>query len=405
MRFRLRRDVGPFYSTKDWGNKCLRDVLYVRRGSVNECANREEQRATYEWFGRVTSVAGDTSGEQWRRFVDATDNIDVSRQYILISDAIGAAGGAAIGGLGQLPWFAVIDFDPNSENGGLLQAIGGTLKRTRTLQLAVKGDRSPVHSRNQAIWFFARGLAGRIGTEVEPDPRVWIRSYGKEIDQLTEHLAKAAAPAPITVVVLWQEPSTLKLMTSVLDSIMKAFGEAARIVAVTGNPKVEGAVTPDYGLTVALDVMTLAEGVSHIMLRQRDAVGSPAFPSPSGTPCSLKDEDRLWLEEELSPAHLDAWREGPDHPEPFRRGEMITWADLNLHHDCDRSVTSALRDRVRADLRECAVTRINLYHPPGAGGSTVARRVLWDLHEQFPAVVLRHLVPEQTACAWRGLQR
>lgn len=205
-----QRDVGPFYATKDWGNKCLRDVLYIRRGSVNERANREEQRAAYEWFGRVTSIGGDTSGEQWRRFVDATDSIDVSRQYILISDAISAADGTTVSGLGHLPWFAVIDFDPRSETGGLLQAIGGTLQRSRTLQLAVKGDRPPVHSRNQTIWFFARGLVGRIGTEVEPDPKVWIRSYGKEIDQLTEHLAKAASPAPITVVVLWQEPSTVK---------------------------------------------------------------------------------------------------------------------------------------------------------------------------------------------------
>lgn len=48
--------------------------------------------------------------------------------------------------------------------------------------------------------------------------------------------------------------------------------------------------------------------------------------------------------------------DGPDRPEPFRRGEAATWRDLDLHHDCDRTMTAAASDRVRADLRDRALT-------------------------------------------------
>lgn len=395
VEIRPEPGVGPFYPTKDRGNKLLRDVLYVRSGGGNARANREQTRKVHQWFGRVSPLGGDATADQWNRFLDATDDLDDARQYLLIIDVAPDPAGCA--GLGQIPWLAVVDFDPSSESKGILQSTRPGLQQSRTVQLAVKGDRPPIHTRNQTVWYFARGLIGRHGTEVGSEPKQWIRQYGKELDEFLEHLARATSPSPTTVISLWHEPSTTKLMTTVLDAILKSFGDAARIVAVTSDPKIEEAVAAYDAVTVALDARTLSQGVTHVLTRRRDAIGDAALPTPSGTPCPLTEKDRSWLEEELELAHLDAWRDGPDRPEPFRRGEVVTWRDLDLHHDCDRSITGAISERVRADLKDRALTRISLYHPPGAGGTTVARRLVWDIHAHFPTVVLRHLVPEQTA--------
>ena len=53
------------------------------------------------------------------------------------------------------------------------------------------------------------------------------------------------------------------------------------------------------------------------------------------------------------------------------------------------------RSQIEHDLRERLTTRVNLYHCPGAGGTTVARRIAWDLHEKYP-VVLLHRVSDGT---------
>ena len=397
MEIQPEPSVGPFYPTKDRGNKLLRDVLYIRSGGGNARANREQMRKVYHWFGRIAPVSADATSDQWSRFLDATDNltVDGSRQYVLITDRHRDPESCA--GLGRVPWLAVVDFDPESEKDGLLKAMVPSLQQLRSVQLAVRGDRPSIHSRNQAIWYFGRGLVGRHGTEVDPDPKQWMRLYGREVDQFFEHVAKAISPSPITVVVLWQEVSTAKLMTTVLDAIIKTFGEAARAVAVTTDPKIEESVQIYDAITVAMTPGAVAHGASHVLSRRRSVTGDVALPTPTGAPCPLKEEDRLWLEEELDLAHLEAWRDGPDSPEPFRRGEVVTWRDLDLHHDCDRSVASAITARVRADLADRAVTRINIFHPPGAGGTTAARRAAWEMHAHFPAVMLRHLVPEQTA--------
>lgn len=69
----------------------------------------------------------------------------------------------------------------------------------------------------------------------------------------------------------------------------------------------------------------------------------------------------------------------------------------------DREKTDRILKAVQQDLgggpdkRSRGTTRINLYHAPGAGGSTVGRRVLWNLHSEFPCVVVHRVVPAETA--------
>ena len=50
-----------------------------------------------------------------------------------------------------------------------------------------------------------------------------------------------------------------------------------------------------------------------------------------------------------------------------------------------------------------ATRRVNLWHLPGAGGTTVARRIAWNLHHQFPTVVAREVKPQETAERLRHL--
>ena len=87
----------------------------------------------------------------------------------------------------------------------------------------------------------------------------------------------------------------------------------------------------------------------------------------------------------------------------FSKGKQITWFELGLHCDVDREKTDRIMKTVLQDLgggeekRSKGTTRINVYHAPGAGGTTVARRVAWNLHLDFPTVVLKKCVPVETS--------
>ena len=53
-----------------------------------------------------------------------------------------------------------------------------------------------------------------------------------------------------------------------------------------------------------------------------------------------------------------------------------------------RDITPKLDERVRQALSLRRPYRINLYHAPGAGGTTLAKRIIWNLHRQYPCVLL-----------------
>ena len=78
-------------------------------------------------------------------------------------------------------------------------------------------------------------------------------------------------------------------------------------------------------------------------------------------------------------------------------GSPISWYELGLHYDVDRDQTPKLRRQVEAELRSKRTVRINLYHAPGAGGTTVAKRLLWEFHSLVPCAILLRTQPAITA--------
>src|SRR5262249_37690879 len=59
--------------------------------------------------------------------------------------------------------------------------------------------------------------------------------------------------------------------------------------------------------------------------------------------------------------------------------------------------TNQVQREVEAALQRKPATRINLYHDPGAGGTTVARRILWNLHREYPCALVHRYTASETA--------
>ena len=74
----------------------------------------------------------------------------------------------------------------------------------------------------------------------------------------------------------------------------------------------------------------------------------------------------------------------------------ITWYDLGLSYDVPRELTAKVERTIRSDLSARRPRRVNLYHAPGSGGTTVSRRVLWNLRHEFPCLFLRRTKPAET---------
>lgn len=410
----INREIGPCKVLKSNYPKLKadRNQLYFRRGTDNDSTRSvEESSKILQWF-QNDSTQSDYSqdGSQWENFLAASfisdvSGFDLSRKYILVTSSLKDKNLENLPVLGEIPATLVLDFDPESELSGLLYQIKERLERKRSLHIVVKGDRPTINPEGATYWFFLRGLEGRVETVEIEDYKTWkSKRYPAEIDEQLKNFAGATSLTPITCIIFWYCDSQLNLhLRDVLTSIEKAFGEAVNFVIATNSPGNVQQIKNEFEVEVInIKIDQLCSGLN-LTVSNKGSTKSDEYllPSSSGAPIKLTSKDQKWLEEELEIVHLNLDTTKPDVNEsiglPFLRGAEITWHELSLHVDVNRDKTNKIQSQVETRLERKRAWRINLYHEAGAGGTTVARRILWELHKKFPCAILKRSKPLETS--------
>ena len=149
---------------------------------------------------------------------------------------------------------------------------------------------------------------------------------------------------------------------------------------------------------VSIDFTEICSGLQR-MTSKRSLGPDASLPTLEGSPVLITPEKLNWLEEDLEIIHLGKASEEEQTSSPrqdFLRGMPISWFGLAMHCDIDRDKTSVIQKGIEQDL-SIRRTRINrLHHWPGAGGTTIARRIIWNLHSEFPTVYLFRINQDET---------
>jgi hypothetical protein len=402
---------GPFQAVADVGKKLRRHVIYWRRGSENDEARQDEQEHIRRWCaGEVQKPIEIPSSPStpWERFLDSAHSFETGRVYILITgppDTNTTPTTSRLSGLATAPWNFVFDFDPHSVDGGLGLSVQPVLRQKTALREVVLGDRPTIRVERSCYWYYAQGLASRIGTTPEPSWAAWKRKYGRDLVEQLKALAEARNSRPATIISIWDSES---YVDTVFSAALDAFGEAVDFIIAHPASHGLGRLADRFGAAlIQIDPEHLGEGL-HSLYASEGEIGFETIqlPTKSGARTTLSLEDRHYLEEELEIVGSAAGTIADEDRETcvaFFKGKQITWFELGLHCDVDRDKTDRIVKTVQQDLgggddkRSKGTTRVNVYHAPGAGGTTVARRAAWNLHLDFPTVLLKRCIPVETA--------
>lgn len=397
--------IGPCVPTRDFGELLHRGQVYFRRGSKNDAALSEDLFEIIDWVRGNDSIVKTASVpgiSAWDTFLDAVHGFEPNRRYVLITSPIRHEALDIVSALGQAPWTAVLDFDPVSESGGLLEAAKDALTSHRSLHRVVSGERPTVVPDRATHWFFARGLDGRVSTLVPGKWKDWVQRYQLEIAQQLKDISSACAPSPITCVVLSYDNTVLRYVQTCVEAAIGAFGESVDFVLVARNPvDVHDLAGEVDAQVVDIPLSQLCAGIrAHLNIDSAGDTGLISLPSSSGAPTLLDGDKQRWLEEELELLHLSSGlvpEHGRETGREFLRGAEITWYELGCHEDVERDKTTRLRQQLATELGSKRTVRVNLYHAPGAGGTTLGKRILWDFHRNYPCTILLRCDPLNTA--------
>ncbi len=408
------RRNGPYLPTKDFPasndgrshNVLRQSQIYFRRGSKNDGATSPEDiKRIVNWMQDTDTELPSASDPAWEEFLRETHRFEPVRRYMLLVPPLDTQEIDHLAVLGKLPWSMVVDFDPDTDSTGLQSAIGSVLEGYRSLHRMVLKDRLTLNPDRSTYWFYARGLTGRAETISTGLWREWQGQYGNELKEQLNRLAAAINPAPVTCVVLWYSRELVSHLQSVLTDTLSAFQEEVNFVIVSEHSADLQSVTAQYDATL-LDIPLhhLCSGLQSLLLHTFPTDSEECeLPSSSGAPIVLEAKARKSMEEELEFVHLAVGaspsRQRPDGSigREFLRGAEIDWYELSLHTDVDRDKTLQLKRELEHSLERKRAVRINLYHDPGAGGTTVARRLLWEVHRDYPCAILHRCTPSETA--------
>jgi hypothetical protein len=334
----------------------------------------------------MESGVEDAAQIEWNRlWQDLRGFDDTEFAFMLISGDLNAVSGSSP--LGFLPWSAVLDLDPDSETSGLYAAAAPVLNQRRSLSWFGKELR-PVNFQRGTAWMMANGWPSR-NEEVPSSFETWRRDYLQIVRDLSLALRAGTAPKLIKVLVLPGGELAGAKLTRLIEAVDEKIGANAEFVLI-GETDKQGSEHSLFKVRIDLPVSTFLKKLRDVYGTQESA-NCPQLPGLTG-PVSIPLETLRNWEEDFDILHsmiLESSSSTDVDTSHFLRGMPPTWQDLEAGLDVQRDIGTPLLEALGTGFNDGHNFTVELWHSPGAGGTTAAYRAAWSMRTKRPTIVLR----------------
>jgi hypothetical protein len=369
----------------------------------------------------ATPTLQDLSGpkwDEWLRFCDRVRNFDYHQNnYILITDAMSRDNVQHFSPLRSVPWKIVLDFDPSSEEQGMYRDFVTKKGKNSLINMMTPDEIRRQHTTNLARhldthktqWMFVNGREkdgeGSGGPQELQD---WKSS---SVKQITKFFICCSDPdkfdkhKPIICLVLPFRKETVPFLTVTVERLTENFDEFN--ITFVGTKQDQCDTLRDVNIQLTeLSPGLLSLGMSDLF--HESSVSGYRMPTcQAKMGVKLKQQEYLYLKEYMTVLY-EGCEDLPDatgdieeeiklqkmlneHRESFMSGNWISLVSLFGNHDARREIGKEVQNYVQRLLDQGPThsTIVEICHTPGTGGSTIARRVMWDLHKFYPCAFAR----------------
>ncbi|MFE1559652.1 hypothetical protein ACFW6V_32270 [Streptomyces sp. NPDC058734] len=267
-------------------------------------------------------------------------------------------------------WSVIIDLNPLSETNGLAGLFD---ENTAAYATAFQGLHAPsTAARNAVPWVMAGGWASH-GERAPADYPGWRRLYKQVVQDVIGQRRASSLNRSAIVVCLTAGNEPDKRTRWIQETIEDLYDESFTPLQVPGESAEFRALLDEFALGRP------ARSVG-------DRVTLPGIEGPAPVPRQLLvqlEADLVVLHSQVIEAEL---RDEP--ADEFWRGRPASWLDLDSRLDIPRDLGAELKRTTLDVLERQRSQSLELFHTPGAGGTTLARRVAWDLHRDHPVVLV-----------------
>ena len=401
-----------FVAERDGHYRCEKKLESIERKLDSFIASQSADGAS-----KTPAGADDLSGpkwDEWLKFRHAVDDFDTQKnQYILVTDAVRNEELDCYSSLRGVPWKMILDFDLKSEENGFYREFTskeGKMSNLASMFTPAELQQCTMKSLLRQIdpqkiqWLFVNGRAGDDGGG-RKEFSDWEASSVKDINSLFRCCSDPDTfdeLKPVVCLILPFTEHSRPYLQVTLSRLIENFNKHD-VTFVSVNNK-NWSCSPDkfnvHDFELCPKILNL--GLKDVLGTSTDRkLRMPS--SHAGVPVYLSPRQYLYIKEYLEVLYIgceDLPENNSNSSEPqeqqeayleeqrksFLSGNEISFASLFDNHDARREIERDIQIHVQRllDQGSARPTIVEIRHSPGAGGTTIVRRVLWDLHKEYP---------------------
>ncbi|MEQ2201692.1 hypothetical protein XENOCAPTIV_016582 [Xenoophorus captivus] len=350
-------------------------------------------------------------------------SIEKEKWFIVVTNKFKSDDLCHINWLLQMNIFCVFDFDPDSNITGLcskyIQSHAANMHSLQSYQISRDTSIKEVTGKlllfEQTSWIFCNGRSDFKGSEPPCDEKTWTNTKRPLLRESVSLICKHILPkGTFQVIFLLTSPIEKPFLHTFYEFSADMQGHEDIICICDSEEnfqKWKSFAEATFGTETVDNHSVVGMKMSHIeaTLQQIQPVTTHTTKHLSTFAkgkCRLETrekEDMYSLEilaidhfDEASKESIEAENENTE--QQFYHGGKVTWLHLWLaehkyvggviERDAYSEVFELLKD-LKLNTMHGPVKRINIYHHPGSGGSTVARQILWNKRTDLRCAVVK----------------
>lgn len=359
------------------------------------------------------------------------DTLDNSyfKWYILVANKCHESHTKHLEFLHEIPWFAVLDFDPDSCTNGLCKVYrekrGANLHFPHQFQNmdSVTVEKLDEHKLSQQTsWIFCNGRLDLNSQEYKPlNNKLWHKEKAAEVRRMVSFLCRRDLMQPGKFLVVFLLLSTVEDQVDPMNEVFSAFYQELSgmtdILCICENEQIfhgwrdlQSKIINEEEMEDRCIYTMDIENVNGTLLKLKSNTRSSSrfLPSHGGSSIILqrKDEDLMTFLDILctNECHDTEIEKNESKFKEFiklqeenfyRGGKATCWnfyfsSEKHTGPFIKRDNYEKLKHLIESSNSEkSSVKTITLYHHPGCGGTTTAMHVLWELRHTFRCAILK----------------
>lgn len=374
--------------------------------------------------GKLDNLKIQKELEDWHTFESKCGSFNIKNQYILVTSPSlkQSCSDNQLSLLARVDWKLILDFDNKSKEDGFYKNAQEEYQGRSIQDLTIE-SKNIDFEQNKALtyWFFANGIYPTI--KEEQNNFKWKAKYSEKIRNIVNEVVRKTNFNKTILICIWNDEQYLK---SLFDAFFVFADAPEKFEVIIVNEKelrtneIEKALEQERQLfkvsILNFKYNDFLEGFRHIKSKvlpiNKTTITIPAFNTKREySPINLPSEYYYDLKNrcEIELLHFEIANIYQTENNDFYLGRPITWYDLYLNKgkDVERIKTATIIQDVRDALNENTnFYRVDLFHEPGAGGTTISRRIAYEIgvnNAENPTLIINKYHPTRTFDAIREL--